>query len=142
MISVPADACRRAASPMTSVIDSLVFTLTTMIRIPPSFLPTPCQHGSTVSPPARSARGWPGRALGPAPGQQPSSRGRFFNRLAAQDRATDDPLQPVARVGRHGMPVVQPGRINGEAFIRGEDAEIRVVAGGDPALAGQASEPG
>jgi hypothetical protein len=43
---------------MTSVIDSLVFTLTTMIRIPPSFLADALSARSAVSS-AGAAHGWP-----------------------------------------------------------------------------------
>src|SRR5438270_11109474 len=67
--------------------------------------------------------------------QEPPAHFAQVDRLAAEQRIPYDSGQGAAGVGRNRMSVVQPGQVDGERLVGGEDAEVSVEANLDLAFA-------
>src|SRR5215217_2428506 len=79
---------------------------------------------------------------GSSSGQQMSPRPLAGQLLATQPGAADDAEQPAPVVGGERILVVEALGVDHEGLVRGEDAEVGVMAQPDPALALEPQQPG
>src|SRR5437588_7977785 len=103
-ISVPGVAARRAVRAMVSVIDREVLGLTTRIFMP-------------------GLRSWAA--------DQPAGRMQRVDVTSAQPCPADHPVQRAPGVRGDRLLVVQSLRTHDEPLVRGEHAQVCVMAGGD-----------
>src|SRR3954447_250575 len=133
-ISVPGEAHRRADSPMLSVIDRVVFTLTTAI-----FMVLPFGLSCRFLPTGLGGLAADRRGV-EDPAAPRSLRLGGPHRGATEDRAPNDAAEDVARVWRDLVLVLQSLRFDDERLVGSNDHEVCVRALADPALPGQAGE--